>query len=59
LLGSFNSPVTGKDRIILVNENGIGEAKLFNAIGDLTKLLFRMGPGIVGPGFKCIRGVVF
>jgi hypothetical protein len=34
----------------IVNENGVIEAKLYNAIGDLPNLLLRVGPRVAPIG---------
>ena len=42
--------MSGKDHVLAINEEGIGKAKLEDAVGDLSDLFFRMGPRIAGVG---------
>jgi hypothetical protein len=49
-LGGLHTAVSGDHLVVVVDQDGIAEAKLFDAFGDLPNLLLGMRPGIVGIG---------
>jgi hypothetical protein len=43
LLGSFNTPMTGDDQVIIIDQDRIVESEALDALRDLLDLLRRMG----------------
>jgi hypothetical protein len=46
-LGGFHAAMTGDDLICIIDQDGIIEPKLLDAVGNLPDLLLRMCPRIV------------
>jgi predicted ATP-binding protein involved in virulence len=44
--------MAGKNAVVCIYDNGVGKAKLLNAVSDLLELFFGVGTGVVSPGFK-------
>ena len=51
-LGGFHPAVAGQNIVLPVNQDRIGEPKLFDAVGNLPDLLLGMGPSILRLRFE-------
>ncbi len=45
-------PMARKHAVVIVDEERVGKAELGDAGCELPDLLFRMGPGVFGPGLQ-------
>src|ERR1700722_13447774 len=58
-LGSLDTPMSGNDLIIVVDQYGVVEAEARNAAGNLPDLLGRVGAGIARIGSQRVGRAVF
>jgi hypothetical protein len=47
-LSRCHATVTSHDHVLLINQNGIREAKRTNAVGNLSDLVLGVGAGVLG-----------